>query len=117
MHMLGEIIRELTKVKISNVITSEDVLAWAKRVEVQRVQSAVMNSLMEAKEFDKIRIPKNTCKDNPRSTQLRLPTKQTCRYCGSSHPQDSAQHMGRSAQNAVRLAISEQYAEAGGPKP
>ena len=47
----------------------------------------VMYSLMEAKEFDKIRISKNMCKDNPRrSAQSRIPTKQICRYCGSSHP-------------------------------
>ena len=85
--MLGEIIGELTKVKISSVVTSEDVLAWVKRVEVQRAQSVVMNSLTEAKEFDKIKIAKNTHKDNLRSnTQTRMPMKQTCRYCGSSHP-------------------------------
>ena len=34
--MLGEIIRELTKVKVGSGITSENVLAWIKRVEVQR---------------------------------------------------------------------------------
>ena len=85
--MLGEIIRELTKVKIGSVITSEDVLAWAKRVEVQRAQAVVMNSLTEAKECDKIKIAKNTCKDNLRSsTQKRMPMQKMCRYCGRSHP-------------------------------
>ena len=41
--MLGDIIRELTKVKKCSGITSENVLAWAKRVEAQRAQSMVMN--------------------------------------------------------------------------
>ena len=111
--MLGEILRELTKVKIGSVITSEDVLAWAKRVEAQRLQAAVMNSLTETKEFDKIKIAKNTCKENLRSsTQMRIPMKQMCRYCESSHPQDNVYHTGRHAQTLVRLAISEWYSEA-----
>ena len=75
--MLREILRELTNVKIGSVITSEDVLEWVKRVDVQRAQATVMNSLTEAKEFDKIKIANNTCKDNLRSsTQMRIPTKQ-----------------------------------------
>ena len=85
--MLGEIIRELTKVNTGRVITSENVLAWAKRTEVQRVQAVVMNSLTESKEFSKIKIAKITCKDNQRrSIQVGTPTKQMCRYCGSSNP-------------------------------
>ena len=35
-EMLGEIIKELTKIYKNEEITSENVLAWAKRVEVQR---------------------------------------------------------------------------------
>ena len=72
--MLGEIIRELTKVITGSVITSENVLACTKRIEVQSAEAAVMNSLTEAKEFDKIKIAKNTCKGNPgRSTQVSTP--------------------------------------------
>ena len=58
-----------------------------KRVEAQRAQSAIMNSLTEAKEFDKLKIVKNTYKDSIRRfTQTQMPTKHTCRCCGSSHP-------------------------------
>ena len=46
-------------------ITSKNVLSWAKRVEVQRTQSAIMNSLTEAKEFVKLKIVKNMHKDSP----------------------------------------------------
>ena len=36
-------------------MTSKDVLAWAKRLEAQRVQAAVLNDLTEIKVFDKIK--------------------------------------------------------------
>ena len=61
-------------------------LCWAKRVEVQRAQSAIINSLTEAKEFYRLKIVKKTYKDSPRSsTQTKMPTKQSCTYCGGSH--------------------------------
>ena len=58
--MLGEIIRELTKIHEITEITSENVLCWAKRVEAQRAQYAIMNSLTEPKEFDKLKNSKET---------------------------------------------------------
>ena len=61
--------------------------SWAKRDQVQRAQSAIMNSLTEVKEFDKLKVVKNTYKDSPRRpTKTKMPEKQTYRYCGSSHP-------------------------------
>ena len=45
MEMLGEIIEELTKVKVDSIIMSGNVLAWAKRVKVQRAQSTVMSNI------------------------------------------------------------------------
>ena len=51
-----------------------------------RAQSTIMTSLTEAKEFDKLKIVKNMHKDSPRRhMQTKTPTKQMCRYCGSSH--------------------------------
>ena len=43
--MLTEIIRELTKAEESVARKSEQVLGWAKRVEAQRAQFALMDSL------------------------------------------------------------------------
>ena len=84
--MLGEIIQELSKIHENEEITSRNVLSWAKRVKVQRAQSAIMNGLTEAKEFDKLKLVKKTHKDSPRRpTQTKTPTKQMYRYCGSSH--------------------------------
>ena len=54
---------------------------------VQRAQSAIMNSLTEAKEFDKLNVGKNIHKESlRRCIQTKMPTKQTCKYCGWSHP-------------------------------
>ena len=86
--MLTEIIRELTKIQKNTEILSENVLHLAKRVEAQRAQSAIISSLTGAKGYDKLIIAKNTYKDSPRrsSTQIKTPTKQTCRYYRSSYP-------------------------------
>ena len=85
-EMLGKIIRELTKLKADNTINSETVLAWAKRVEVQRAQAAVMNRITETKEFDRIKMSKRFHKDGPKKNTLaRAPTRQLCGYCRSRY--------------------------------
>ena len=57
-HMLEEIIKELTATNNDDHITSGGVLAWAKRVEVQRAQAAVFNTLTEMRQFNKVKYPK-----------------------------------------------------------
>ena len=85
-EMLGDIIKELTKICGNEEITSKNVLSWAKRVEVQRAQSAIVNSLTEVKEFDKLKVVRSAHGDShKRYMQTKIPTKQTCKYCGSSH--------------------------------
>ena len=49
--MLAEIIRELTKAIEHTLVTSEQLLVLAKRIEAQRGQAAVLNSLSELKRF------------------------------------------------------------------
>ena len=68
--MLGEIIKELTHICENEEITSENVLSWGKRVEVQRAQSTIMNSLMEVKEF---------VTQNSKRAQTRKALEGTCR--------------------------------------
>ena len=46
-ELLAEIIRELIKCEENITIHSENVLTWAKRVEVQRAQAVVISSLHE----------------------------------------------------------------------
>ena len=50
--MLPEIIRKLAKTNDNTHLTSEYVLEWAKRIEVQGAQAAVIDSLSDTKEFD-----------------------------------------------------------------
>ena len=86
--MLGEIIWEVIEIHENTEITKENVLCLAKRIEAQRAQSAIMNSLTEAKEFDKLKIVKNTYKDSIRRspTWTKSSAKHMCRSCVSSQP-------------------------------
>ena len=85
--MLEEIIQELTKIHENEEITRKIVLSWAKIVELQRDQSAIMNSLTEVREFNKLKVGKNMHKDSPRRpVQTKMTAKLMYRYCGRSHP-------------------------------
>ena len=68
-EILGEITRELTKCEENITIQSENVLTWAKRVEAQRDQKAVISSLHEARNFDAI-IQKDTRNRDKRPTKI-----------------------------------------------
>ena len=67
-HMFEEIIKELTATNNDDHITSGVMLAWAKRVEVQRAQAVVLDSLTESKQFDKIKVS-----DKARDTKATAP--------------------------------------------
>ena len=73
-NMLEEIIKELTATKINDHITSGGILAWTKRVEGQRVQAAVLNTLTKSEQFDKIKISK--AKDNKTRAPVNWTTQQ-----------------------------------------
>ena len=64
--MLAEIISELTKAEENTNVITEQVLARAKGVKVQRIQSAIINSLSEMKEFDMIQTVRDEQKQNGR---------------------------------------------------
>ena len=86
--MLVQIIRELTKAKESAYITGEQISVWAKRVEAQRVQSAIMDSLTRTKEFIMVMFEKGGLIYNGRNVQThaKVSAKKSCSYCGSSLP-------------------------------
>ena len=50
--MLDEVIRELTTKGSNNQTTSEDVLIWAKGVEAQRMQAAILSDITDSQRFD-----------------------------------------------------------------
>ena len=66
-------------------ITSGGVLAWAKRVEVQRAQTALLNTLMESKQFGKMKVSKGTREDTARAPVGWMAQQQLCQYCGGVH--------------------------------
>ena len=52
--MLDKNIRELTSKTSSQLMTSKDILAWAKGVKAQRAQASILNDITETKTFDKV---------------------------------------------------------------
>ena len=56
--MMMEIIRQLATIKETNKVTSEQLLFWMKRIEMQRVQKALLEATKETKnikEFNAIK--------------------------------------------------------------
>ena len=66
-HMLEEIIKELTATNNDDHFMSGGVLAWAERVEAQKVQTAVLDTLTESRQFNKVKIAKRPKEDNARA--------------------------------------------------
>ena len=54
--MLDEVIKDLTTKYINEQMTSEDMLIWAKRVEAQRAQTAILSDITESQKFDKVKV-------------------------------------------------------------
>ena len=110
--MLDEIIRELTSKTTSQQTTSEDVLAWAKRVKTQRAQASILNDITETKTFDKVKKEPES-KNTWGKKQMLLHTRDGCAGTVGEvmHP-DNAQHMGKCALHVARWHTLGRYAGA-----
>ena len=95
-------------------ITNGGVLALANRVEVQRAQAAVLNTITESRQFDKIKVSKRVKESRKKYQCTRAAHNrshadtvvgQTC--------QDNAQHTARSVWRATKLDISTEFAKVG----
>ena len=53
-NVMTKIIMELTAIRKTNEITNEQVLSWARRLLVQRDQTAILDVAKESKQFDAI---------------------------------------------------------------
>ena len=84
-HKLEEFIKELTATNNDDHIISGGVLAWAKRLEVQRVQAAVLDMLTGLRQFNKVQISKKPKEDNARAPVGQILQQQPCQYCGGLH--------------------------------
>ena len=56
--VLDKVFRELTTKSSSDQMTSEDVLIWAKRVEAQRMQAAILSNITDSWRFDQVKVVK-----------------------------------------------------------
>ena len=83
--MLDEVIRELTAKSNSDQMTSEGILAWAKRVEVQWVQAAIWNDITELHDIDKIKMAQKAKDSQMRQTTCMTGQQCPCRYCSGIH--------------------------------
>ena len=110
--LLEEIIKELTVTNTDEQITSEGMLAWAKRVEAQRTQAAVLNTIMELRQFDKVKLIKKAKEDGTRHPPG--PTTQwcPCRYCGGLHMPWQYLAYCKMCAGVARPNISRRYAKA-----
>ena len=57
--MLEKVIRELTTKGSNDHTTSEDMLIWAKRVEAQRTQAAILSDITDSQRFDQVKVAKH----------------------------------------------------------
>ena len=84
-----------------------------KGIEAKRAQAAVINSLSELKEFDKIQTVRDDQKQNEIKPQK--PVKFPQDKCANTEVQainpDDAQHMGRDVWTATRWTISKRLQE------
>ena len=110
--LLTEIIRELIKTGENRSVTSVQVWAWAKRIETQRTQAAVINSLSEVKEFDWIQTVGDDQKQNgiKPHTHIKTPTSKKCKYCSSNYKHRWCTAYEKKCKNATRWTISKRCA-------
>ena len=83
--MMTEIMRELSGTKETNKASNEQVLCWAKRLEVKTVQKVLFEASKETKEFDAVKkvVKQSLNKQNIKRNQGI--SWHTCKYCGTLH--------------------------------
>ena len=83
--MLDGVIRELRTKNNNEQTGSEDVLAWAKRTEVQLAKAAILNDITESHKFDKIKMAQKSKSSWDREMTHTTSHRWPCRYCGGIH--------------------------------
>ena len=83
--MLDEIVRELMAKNNSEQINSEDVLLWARQIETQRAQAAILNNITEVQKFDKVKLLEKPKGRQEAETTRCAYQRHPCKYCGEGH--------------------------------
>ena len=105
--MMAEITKELTAMKNMSKVTIKYALAWAKWIEAQRSQKAMLYSLTDNKEFDtvsrtKYRTEPDDYVERHMSTQQKENT-QHCRYFEIIHQPVQCSAYGKTCSNCFKL--------------
>ena len=100
-------LRELAAVKDIKEATSDQIIMWAQRLDVHRVQREVLNHIREDHEFDSFRWNEYGS-DNARQNMSGGIT--NSKYCGTGYPRDSVQHMAKCLAVVAKPTNSRQYA-------
>ena len=80
--MLDEIVRELTEKNNIEQIKGEDILLWARRIEAQRAQAAILNDITEAQKFDKVKLVQKPKGRQEAETTRHTYQRHPCKYSG-----------------------------------
>ena len=83
--MLDEVIRELTAKNNNEQTASKDVLVWARRIEAQRAQAAILSDITKSQKFDKVKMAQKPKNRQDMETTCQPYYKWPCKYCGGSH--------------------------------
>ena len=77
--------RKLTTKSNDEHTTSEGVLVWAKRVEMQQAQAAILSNITETCQFDKVKLNPKSRDNQVRQMVGTTGQRRQCRYCGRIH--------------------------------
>ena len=91
-------------------MTSEEVLAWVRMVEAERLQKAILAIIQVTKEFDTVK-----CVKTPQVRHSDTKTNQTmrkCQYCGSHYKPSQWMATARCLQAMENSATLNMYIEA-----
>ena len=83
--MLDEIVRELMAKNNSEQTNSEDILLWARHIEAQRAQVAILIDITEVQKFDKVKLVQKPKGRQEAETTRHIYQRCPCKYCGGSH--------------------------------
>ena len=101
--MLDKVIRELTAKNSSEQTTSEDVLLWARRIEAQRAQAAILSDITKAQKFDKVKVVQKLQNRQEIEGACQTYYKWPCKYCGGSHAPRQCPAYGKSCASCGKM--------------
>ena len=101
--MLDEVIRELTAKNSREQTTSEDVLLWARWIEAQRAQAAILSNITKTQKIYKVKVVQKPKNRQQIETTCQRYHKWPCKYCGGSHTPRQCPAYGKSCASCGKM--------------